>query len=191
MIYFISDTHFNHKNIIEYSDRPYSNLEEMTEAYISNWNDRVTKHDVVYHLGDFALSYGKKHEKLIDDILARLNGQKFLIVGNHDRKEVLNNSRWTHVCDYKRIKVDIGGVNKNIVLFHYPIRSWRGIHRGDWHLHGHSHGSLHDYGGKVLDVGVDAVANHKPISLDEVKILMDNRDIYSEDHHQPDYDETT
>jgi calcineurin-like phosphoesterase family protein len=186
LIYFTSDTHFNHDNIIKYSSRPFSTLEEMTEAYIQRWNDIVRPGDSVYHLGDFAISYGKRHEKLVDDLLARLKGQKFLIKGNHDRKEVVDNPRWAAVYDYKEIKVDRGGVHKQrIVLFHYPLRSWNQVHRGAWHLHGHCHGNLPQCPGKHLDVGMDAAANHRLLSLDEVAHYMESRQIHSEDHHIP------
>ena len=79
MVYFISDTHFNHKNIIKYCNRPFDSIEQMNETLINNWNDIVSDKDIIYHLGDFAL--GSK--ELILDIVNRLNGSKYLIRGNH------------------------------------------------------------------------------------------------------------
>lgn len=183
MIWFTSDTHLNHAGIIEYSKRPFSNKEEMEETIIARWNERVAKGDVIIHLGDFALSWGKKHYDLIDSFLSRLNGNKWLICGNHDRDEVKKNPRWTQVKDYHELKVDMGDVHKQrIVLFHYAMRVWNQMHRGAWLLHGHSHGNLTDIGGKSMDVGVDC-CNFYPISVEDVAKFMRDREIVSWDHH--------
>jgi calcineurin-like phosphoesterase family protein len=80
-IWFSSDTHFGHENIIKYCDRPFKNVDHMNEVIIDNWNSVVSPGDTVYHLGDVALGQ-------IDKSLAcvsRLNGYKILILGNHDR----------------------------------------------------------------------------------------------------------
>lgn len=182
-IWFTSDTHFNHENIIEYSARPFTDLAQMEEAIIRSWNILVSPGDTVYHLGDFALSWGKRHAKVIDGLLARLNGQKWLITGNHDRAEVVKNPRWVAVKDYHEIKVDLGGEHKQrIVMSHYAMRVWNQMHRGAWMLHGHSHGNLTDIGGKTLDVGVD-VHGFAPVSVEAVQAFMDGRTVVECDHH--------
>ena len=184
MIWFTSDTHFNHENVIEHSQRPFSSLKEMETALIDNWNSVVARGDVVYHLGDFALSWGAKHAETIDNILSSLNGNKILIRGNHDRKEVYNNKRWSAVFDLKEIKVDIGeAVRKKITLCHYSMRTWPSMHHGAWMLFGHSHGNLPDPGGLTMDVGVDCW-DFKPISIETVKGFMANREPLLLDHHQ-------
>ena len=79
-IWFTSDTHFGHKNIIKFSERPFSDVEEMDEVMIRRWNEVVGKDDTVYHLGDFAfLSTGKLRQ-----LISRLNGKICLVNGNHD-----------------------------------------------------------------------------------------------------------
>ena len=182
-IYFTSDTHFNHGNVVSLDHRPFTDLEHMTESLIEKWNERVKHNDIVYHIGDFALSWGKKHYDLIDKILSRLNGTKFLIVGNHDRDEVTKNPRWSKVTHYHEIKVDLGGVHKQrICMMHYAIRSWNQMHRGAWMLHGHSHGNLPDIGGKILDVGT-MNWGFAPVRLDEIEHVMSDRQIITEDHH--------
>lgn len=184
MIWFTSDTHFNHKNIVQYSSRPFADLEEMTYKLILNWNERVAPGDTIFHLGDFSLTYGSKSHMTIDNLLGRLSGQKWLITGNHDRKEVKNNSLWHKVVPYHEIKVDVGTKHKQrIVMFHYAMRVWNQMHRGAIHLYGHSHNNLPDIGGKTMDVGVDA-NNYAPISLDEVLKIMKNRPTITYDHHE-------
>ena len=93
-IFFTSDLHFNHKNLLHLGQgRPFKTIEEHDEAIIQNWNSVVTKSDLVYILGDVSL--GCPQEKLID-YFKRLNGAKHLIIGNHDRKKemaaLLNNN---------------------------------------------------------------------------------------------------
>lgn len=185
-IWFTSDTHFNHANVIKHSERPFVDLEHMTETIVSRWNERVKPGDIIYHLGDFALSWGRQHVDLCDKLLQRLNGQKWLIAGNHDRDEVKKNGRWVAVKHYHEIKVDTGGQNRQrIVMCHYAMRVWNQMHRGSWMLHGHSHGNLVDVGGKCLDVGVD-VHGYAPVGLEAVKEFMDQREVISFDHHTAD-----
>lgn len=83
-IFFIGDMHFMHRNIIKYCNRPFSDIEDMTEKLIKNWNSVVGNNDIVYVVGDFALC-GK--QKIIE-ICQRLNGRKRLILGNHDQASV-------------------------------------------------------------------------------------------------------
>jgi len=187
--WFTSDTHFNHSKVIEYDNRPFRDLDEMTEALIENWNRVVKKGDIIFHLGDFAISYGKKHYEIIDAILSRLNGQKWLIKGNHDRAEVTENPRWVNVLPYHELRIHMGGVHKQIiVLSHYCFRTWNQKSRGSWNLHGHSHGNLRDDRGdpikdKAIDVGVDSWG-YRPIELAEIATEMDNRSIQYNDHHR-------
>lgn len=80
MIWVTSDCHFNHRNIIDYCNRPYSNCEEMNEALIRNWNERVQPRDTVIVVGDMFMG----SPDTIDDIVPRLNGSIYLVDGNHD-----------------------------------------------------------------------------------------------------------
>lgn len=82
--WFISDTHFNHTNIIKYCDRPFSDVNEMNEKIIRNWNERIMPNDLVFHLGDFGLFRGNKEP---GSVLNRLNGHIYLIRGNHDHTD--------------------------------------------------------------------------------------------------------
>lgn len=83
-IFVISDTHFYHKNIIEYCNRPFGTVEEMNNTMIENWNKVVGPEDYVIHCGDFAL--GRIDD--IKEIVSKLNGHKILVRGNHDHNTV-------------------------------------------------------------------------------------------------------
>lgn len=163
--------------------RPFQSVDEMNTVLINNWNEVVNRGDRVYHLGDFAIH---KNVNQITKITKSLNGQKFLVYGNHDWKPVKRSGGWTWKGDYKRIRVG----KQIIVLLHYAMISWDQIHKGSWHLHGHSHGNLR---GKLIDplvntrpmmdVGVDA-NNYYPISYDQVRDEFRNRNVIYLDHHK-------
>jgi|SRR6476620_5889714 len=178
-LFFTSDTHFGHNNIIKYSNRPFKSTEEMDEAIIRNWNGVVKPNDEIWHLGDFAFATGNR----IESILKRLNGRKHFIWGNHDqtfKKEKNLLSYFESVRDYKEINYN----NQKIVLIHYPLLTWNKGHRGAWHLHGHCHGSVNYLNEKTtrIDVGVDNF-NYTPVSFEEVKAIMDKRTYDAVDHH--------
>lgn len=82
--WYTSDTHFNHTNIIKYCDRPFSDVNEMNEKIVYNWNLLVQPDDTVYHLGDFGLFRGTKQP---ESFMHRLNGRICLVRGNHDHTE--------------------------------------------------------------------------------------------------------
>ena len=182
--WFTSDTHFGHDSEHIVQHRGFASLEDMTEALVSRWNERVARGDVVYHLGDFAITWGKKRAAgEAEKVLSRLNGQKWLLCGNHDRDEIKQSKLWTMVKDYHEGKFDLGGIHKQrVVLSHYSMRVWNQMHRGSWMLHGHSHGNLPDIGGLTMDVGVDC-RGLAPISLHEVAAFMGGREFVRRDHH--------
>ncbi|MCL1800525.1 MAG: metallophosphoesterase, partial [Promicromonosporaceae bacterium] len=81
-IWFTSDSHFSHANIIGFCDRPHSTAWDMNKDLTARWNEKVQPEDTIYHLGDFAL--GTRKSALLN-ILTRLNGRKILVPGNHDK----------------------------------------------------------------------------------------------------------
>lgn len=178
-IYFTGDLHFGHANVIEYSKRPFSSVEEMDEALVKGWNDTVRPGDLVYVLGDIALCRPEKAIRLVQ----RLQGQKYLIFGNHDKvlrknKEFL--AEWIWARDQHQIQVG----DQKIMLNHYAMRTWASSHYGAWQLYGHSHGSLPDLPTmKSTDVGVDRW-DYKPVSFETLKVLLDARTFVPVDHHE-------
>lgn len=79
MIYFTSDTHYWHANVIRYCARPHASVEEMNEDMVLKWNQTVKPEDTVYVLGDFSLAF-----RAVETFPARLMGNKILVPGNHD-----------------------------------------------------------------------------------------------------------
>ena len=178
-VFFTSDTHFNHHNIIKYCDRPFKNVREMNEELIKNWNATIDKEDVVFHLGDFSM--GSTHN--VVDLLSRLNGHIHLIVGNHEKDIISNDialSKFVGVYDMLEITVkdeEISYGNQHIVLCHYPLLVWNASHRGSWQLFGHVHGGLSNKGiiqhkPTQMDVGVDTNPKYTPYSYQEVKEII-------------------
>ena len=178
-LFFTSDTHFCHNNIIKYCNRPFNNIEEMNKNLVDNWNKVVPKDGIVFHLGDFALNASTKS---VQHILHSLNGKKYLIIGNHEKaalsKEFLRNL-WEGIYDLAEIFVEdeeITYKQQHLVMCHYPMIAWNGSHRGSWQLFGHVHGGLSNKGkinhsATQLDVGVDC-HDYKPISYQEVKEII-------------------
>lgn len=160
--WFTSDHHFGHANIIRHCERPFASAAGMDAALVANWNACVGPKDEVWVLGDFCY----KSNEGPGHILGRLRGRKHLIAGNHDGAETRSADGWASVRDYAEIKVD----GRRIVLFHYGLRTWRGISRGALHLYGHSHGRLPG-NAQSLDVGVDCW-DYRPASLPEIEARL-------------------
>ena len=159
-IFLISDTHFNHKNIIQYCDRPFHTVGEMNELIIYNWNKVVGEDDIVYHLGDFAL--GDRDECI--SIGQRLNGHKILIRGNHDHASdsIYLNAGFETI--YKKpIDIEYGG--RSIHLSHHPQQENNKV---DFSIFGHIHNHHDEYiVPKTFCVSVERI-NYTPILLDNI-----------------------
>lgn len=131
---YISDLHLGHANIIKMDNRPFSDVDEMNQKIIENWNNKVKPGDHVFILGDFC--WGKEEDWL--GFLKQMKGSKTLIRGNHDLKQYSSKLKrhFQDIKDYKVIK-DNG---RNVILCHYPIP----FHKSDYNpnfymLYGHVH----------------------------------------------------
>lgn len=204
-IWFTSDTHYNHKNIVrgtaEWEDksacRNFETLEEHNNTLIDNFNKLVKADDIIYHLGDW--SFGGF--QAIQDFRDRLNCKTIhLILGNHDHHIQRNKDDvqklFASVQHYKEIKL----AGKEIILCHYAMRVWNHSHKGSWMLYGHSHGTLDEMRPEIanptwigdqyyirnyrtMDVGVDTNDLY-PYSIEELIDIMKKRDVSIEiDHH--------
>ena len=129
-VWLISDTHFHHRNILKYEAefRPFKDRDEMDEVLIQRWNELVGPYDVVFHLGDFALA-GKT---ITRNIISRLNGRKFLLLGNHDLDSGFRFDELGFEKVYDRPIV----LDKRFVLSHEPLDE---IPPGFINIYGHVH----------------------------------------------------
>ena len=177
-VFFTSDTHFYHSNIINFCGRPFKNVEVMNETLIANWNSVVGPDDIIFHLGDFCLGGSAEWT----NILNRLNGKIYLIVGNHDIKNLRQGyySRFEHIA--MQMHIEVG--KQKIYLNHCPFLCYGGAYRDTWQLFGHVHTSkqntgidaprLHMLFPTQYDVGVDN-NNFTPVSFEQVKRIIERQ----------------
>lgn len=180
---FTSDPHYYHQKIIEYCNRPFETWEEMNEKMIKNYNDRIGSNDRVLWLGDTLMGGVKKGI----DILSRLNGKKFLVLGNHDAAphkmasmgfEVVSHTLFFEMCGRK------------IIANHYDQWKYRSrwddryedrrilLNEGEILFHGHTH-QLSKVNMNQVHLGVDAW-NFAPAMREEVEQLVKTvPDVYS------------
>lgn len=210
-IFFTSDTHYNHKNIVRGTTewtvfekgsshqrtRDFETLQEHNAALVKSINGMVGKDDTLYHLGDW--SFGGFDS--IMEFRKQLKCQNIhLIYGNHDH-HIENNKggiqgAFKSVGHYKEVRVG----THHFILSHFAMRVWNKSHKGSIMLYGHSHGTLDEYtpaianptwigdeyfikNYRTMDVGVDT-NNLYPYHLDEIVDIMTKKDVLLEvDHH--------
>lgn len=164
----IADTHFGHKNIIEYADRPFKDLDEMAKELIKRWNNKVSKDDIVYMLGDFTLTRNKEY---IADMVSKLNGKKVLVMGNHDTRKPKDYIE----CGFEvAIRKPIL-VEHDVILMHEPPYKDQ-IVPGMKYIFGHVHDTLceADEESNCFCVSVERI-NYTPVDLDVVIEMINNR----------------
>lgn len=172
--FYIADMHLFHERVIKDAKRPYENVAQMHNDIIVKWNRKVGKNDIVYVVGDVASPTNECDISNVVDILKILNGNKVLIVGNHDRESIKDfkfRKCFIDIREYTRV-VD-GGVK--VVLFHFPMESWEGDKKGVVHLHGHIHNDYIDYKKNRYNVGVDVI-DFEPKTLKEIVSIHEKKD---------------
>jgi calcineurin-like phosphoesterase family protein len=166
MIFFTSDQHFGHTNILRYTSRPFESTEEMDEEMIKRWNAVVRPLDIVYHLGDFTLGAGA------GDYLSRLRGTVRFVVPpfHHDKRWLENKPNFKNIEYLPAMWVeDIAGVW--VHMCHYPVLVWDRKHYGSWNLYGHVHNKDFTLPGFSYNVGVDH-NDFTPVSFDKIIDVM-------------------
>lgn len=187
-IFFTSDTHFCHSNIIKFCGRPFKDVKEMNEKLIDNWNSTVEPNDIVYHLGDFCFAGSAAWHSL----LGQLNGRIHLVLGNHDEKNLRQGYMQLFESVNYQQHIIIGP--DNFYLNHYPYLCYPGHHSHTYQLFGHIHSSPYLFEGTdakrakeslaptQYDVGVDW-NEFKPISYQELikkleKQVKENKNMF-------------
>lgn len=182
-IWFTSDLHFGHKNIIKFCNRPWKSVEEMDEALIENWNSVVKENDIVFNLGDFAFATNRRWKELIQ----RLNGKHYLILGNHDILRYPGDKTmelFERVEHQMVVYID----DRCVYLNHYPYLcyggSWRSSKEAVWQLYGHVHSGPNCSGIDAdrlvntfpyqYDVGVDN-NNYTPVNWNQIKEIINKQ----------------
>ena len=169
-LWFTSDTHFFHTNIIRYENRRYANVQKMNEHYVRLWNQYVEPGDTVYHLGDFALA----PKPLLIEIKNQLNGKIHLIMGNHDRfTKRFYSGHFESVNQIKKINVLIDdGEEVRFALCHYPMYSWPSKSKGSYHLFGHVHSRYVQIPNRPYTLNVGWDIHKRPISAAQIATFM-------------------
>ena len=158
MIYFTSDLHLEHPNIIHYCGRPFRNVQQMNKVLIKNWNSVINEDDVVYMLGDLSIK-PPAYKRGLWHFVDNMKGKKHLILGNHDYLEPF---------DY----IDMGFISvhtmlwlEEFTLIHDPAQAYK-INGPVLHGHVHQNWKKHK---NAINVGVD-VWDFKPVSIDDINI---------------------
>lgn len=192
-IFFTSDWHIGHEKVIEYSNRPFKDVEHMHRVLINNYNSMVTDDSVCYFLGDV----GVCKSDVMNKVLSKLKGIKVLVLGNHDKKP---NGMYALGFDVVLYSATLYVAKQRVTMSHCPLlgvyrentknmigttegENWHGESRdnrkpftltdeGQFHLHGHIHSpnkgrSVKELG-RQYDVGVDA-NNYKPVSISQIE----------------------
>ena len=178
---FTSDQHFGHRAVLAFCDRPFADLEAMREALIANYNVVVPEDATVIHVGDVFM---RAKEDEARAILARLNGHKILVRGNHDGSFGRCN-RFGFEVVTEELQMRIGGVQVKVNHFPYARTPHGALGRVDDRflarrptkerskvlVHGHTHDS-EKRNGSMIHVGVDAW-DYFPVPLAEVEKLVE------------------
>lgn len=174
MLFVTSDLHLFHRNIIRLCDRPYRDLEHMHPAMREAWNKVVQPSDTVYVLGDLCMS---ARTDAVTAAVNALNGYKYLVPGNHDKKVLNKVVRFLKNAEVTDSIIEITSGDTRYVMCHYPIETWNRRHHGAIHLHGHSHGRGTFVHNRV-DVGWDVFGKPMPIKetiVSEYKQYIETR----------------
>lgn len=191
-VWFTSDPHFGHENIIKFCNRPFKSVGEMNESMFAALRESVRPTDTLAVVGDMCVT---KDEDRISSWMAQLPqcSQRILIRGNHDMRPVCEHAGWDLVCDQLEVRVrDETGKKWRVFLNHYPMYSWNGSGKGSLNLHGHTHGNVSGFGmwrnkeliGGRCDVGVD-YWSYRPVQLPD--ILRRMRSFERVEKGAPDY----
>jgi|GEM_PF-249516 len=168
---YTADLHLGHHGILKHcpATRAFDTVEEMDTEIVRSINERCGKDDILYVIGDFAISGDAEY---VRHLFHSINGRKRLILGNHDIdnkgrvRKALAALPWDRPPTHAVETTDEGC---RLYLHHYACRTWPAAHHGSYHLYGHSHGSLPPMG-RSRDVGIDCPgARFAPMTFKEIQ----------------------
>lgn len=172
-IWFTADLHHGHDKIISICNRPTTIAEHDNWLIKEVFNKYITNKDTVYILGDVSMQNKISAEKFID----RLNGKRFLILGNHDRN-IEHSTRFSQIIQIKDFTYSQFGLNIHIVLCHYCLLTYNRQIHGSWELFGHSHcRSIEGQPKLSFDVGIDRIGLWRPYNLYEICQIMNKKQL--------------
>ena len=163
--FFIADTHFGGENIRRYENRPFESAAEMDEKLIENWNYVVAEEDTVYVLGDFSdyMDSGKESE-----ILSKLNGNKILVMGNHDSHRTPQEWREIGFAECYPMPV----IYKNFfMLSHEPLYINSNMPYANFYGHVHANPSYKDASKQSVCVSVERI-DYTPVEFEKLRARM-------------------
>ena len=167
-VFFTSDTHFYHENIIKYCNRPFSSVDEMNEKLIEKWNSVVGKNDIVWHLGDFC--FGQKDN--ISKIIPKLNGRINLVMGNHDHQKV----KFYYDVGFNRVYDRQVIINGFYILSHAPLQ-FLNDNCPFFNIYGHVHDSpMYNTWSKCGYCVCVERHDYKPVSWTEIQNKIKQND---------------
>lgn len=156
-VFFMSDLHYGHENILRLAGRPFMSVEDMNEWLMKHLREELTEDDIVFDLGDmFWKTDPTKANEIVESIPAKI----YKVLGNHDPMKyyqgggILENS-FIGISDLLEITVSSKGLTYQAVLCHFPMLSWAHKTAGSLMIHGHCHGNIDGVNSASTDLRVD------------------------------------
>ena len=165
-IWLTSDLHFNHDKDFIWKDRGYKSVQEMNEEQIARFNSFVTYEDTVYILGDNMMGMDMNSGLAY---LRRLNGIKYLAIGNHDTDARIEAYKKSGIFADIQFGYRLKYKGRIYILTHYPTVTANGEDTRTINLYGHTHQTTPHFEDRkyMYHIGVDSNYGF-PISLDEI-----------------------
>ena len=196
-LFFTSDLHVGHKNVLVFCKRPFQDVKDMSESLIANWNRVVGEDDIIFDLGDM-FWWDSRHD--VKRFIEKLNGTIYKVPGNHDvdckKLFELCDPEKVHVCDdnvllwVTGLIEDRPGLATELCLSHFPLLTWPHRGNGVVNLFGHIHSGpvseasidipgkdLHFWPHQQYDVGVDN-NDYTPVEIRDIYKKLDRTFIW-------------
>lgn len=165
--FFIADTHFGDERIIRYENRPFESVAEMDKALVEKWNNVVSVEDTVYVIGDFSAYTDMEKDR---ELLRQLNGNKILVLGNHDIHRTCAEWRAIGFSECSQWPIIY---NNFFMLSHEPLYINTNMPYANIYGHVHANPSYNDASSQSVCVSVERI-DYQPIDMDEIMCRIRN-----------------